>query len=113
MARGVGRDELAAGPQTPGIERLQAFEDGETWFGEARTEPGMTSGWHHHGEHHTYVYVVRGRFRLESGPGGLEVAEAGPGEYAAIPPHVVHRESNPTDEESLIILVRRGSGPRS
>lgn len=111
LARRVGRDDLQAGPQTAGIVRLQAFEDGETWFGEARTEPGMSSGWHHHAEHCTYVYVVQGRLRLESGPGGREVADLGPGEYAQIPPHAVHRESNPADEESLLILARRGSGP--
>lgn len=108
----VGHDDLDAGTaQTPGIARLQAFGTESTWFGEARTEPGVTSGWHHHAEHRTYAYVVRGRFRLESGPGGRDVIDAGPGDYVEIPPHVVHRESNPADEESLLILVRQGSGP--
>lgn len=108
----VTHDDLDAGTaQTPGIARLQAFGTENAWFGEARTEPGMTSGWHHHGEHRTYAYVVRGRFRLESGPGGTDVIDAGPGDYVEIPPGAIHRESNPSDEESLLVLVRQGSGP--
>jgi uncharacterized RmlC-like cupin family protein len=33
----------------------------------------MSSGWHHHGEHDTAVYVVDGGLRMEFGPEGREI----------------------------------------
>lgn len=96
--------------QTGGIQRLEAFAGDGVWAGRAHTAPGVTSGWHHHGSMRTYVWVVSGRLRLESGPGGRDVVEAGPGDFAEIPPETVHRESNPSTEEAVIILVRVGEG---
>lgn len=96
---------------TPGIARREAFASEGVWAGLATTEPGMVSGWHHHGDHTTYVYVTTGRFRLESGAGGKDVIEGGPGDFVRIPARTVHRESNPTEEEALAIIVRVGTGP--
>jgi len=76
-----------------------------------RTEAGMASAWHHHGAHESVIYVLRGRLKMESGPGGAEVVEAGPGDFLLVPANAVHRESNPTEEESQIVVFRSGTGP--
>jgi hypothetical protein len=45
--------------QTSGIHRQQAFAGDDRWVGFVRTEPGDWSGWHHHGEHDTYFFVLQ------------------------------------------------------
>ena len=102
--------ELGEGQSTPGIERLTAFARPGIWFGRAHTDPGVVSGWHHHGEHDTFAFVVEGAFRLESGPDGRDVVEAGPGDFVVIPARCVHRESNPSEQRSILVLVRVGEG---
>src|SRR5919199_5713705 len=77
--RVVRAGTFADGDPTPGMRRQVAFEAPGLWAGVVHTEPGATSGWHHHGEHETSLFVVRGRMRLEPGPGGRDVVEAGPG----------------------------------
>lgn len=109
--RKVTYDQLTAGDSTPGMERKEALVLPGLWSGLVHTHAGMTSGWHHHGEHDTIAYVVSGAFRLESGLHGELVTDARPGDFVHIPAHVVHREGNPTDEEATVVLVRRGSGP--
>ena len=73
------------GPSTPGMDRQEAFATDRMWSGVARTEVGMVSGWHHHGDHETSIYVVTGRMRLEFGPGGKSSVEAGPGDFIHVP----------------------------
>jgi len=48
--------------------------------------------------------------RLEFGPGGRSVIDAGPGDFVHVPAHVVHRESNPTDGPATAIIARAGVG---
>ena len=96
---------------TAGVTRERAIETEGLWAGVARTEPGSVTGWHHHGEYQTSIYVVSGQFRLESGPGGHEVIDATPGDFLHLPAGVIHRESNPGAEESSIVVVRAGHGP--
>jgi hypothetical protein len=60
--------------------RRRAIDVAGLWFGLVHTEPGTTSGWHHHGDHETSLYVVSGAMRLEFGPGGQSVVDAGLGE---------------------------------
>jgi uncharacterized RmlC-like cupin family protein len=81
------------------------------WAGLVRTEPHMISGWHHHGEHETAIYVVSGALRMESGPGGESVVEARPGDFLHVPKGAIHREANPEEAESQIVVVRAGRGP--
>jgi hypothetical protein len=69
------------------------------------------SGWHHHGDHDTCVYVVAGTVRLEFGPGGGQAVDAGPGDFLHIPRHVVHREVNPGSATSQEVVTRSGTGP--
>ena len=97
--------------QTPGIVRRKAFASEGVWAGVATTEPGIVSGWHHHGDHSTYLYITSGRFRLESGPLGRDLIEAGPGDFVKIPARTIHRESNPASERAHTIVIRVGTGP--
>src|SRR5688572_14435276 len=80
------------------------------WAGLVRTEAGMTSGWHHHGEYETSIYVAVGALRMESGAGGRDVIDAAVGDFVHVPRHAIHRESNPADTESQLVVVRAGRG---
>jgi uncharacterized RmlC-like cupin family protein len=75
------------------MRRQRAIDVPGLWSGVVHTEPGATSGWHHHGDHETSLYIV-----------------AGPGEFVHVPKHVVHRESNPAGETALAVIARSGSG---
>jgi uncharacterized RmlC-like cupin family protein len=102
--------ELTEADPTPGMRRLQAFSVDGLWAGVVHTEAGASSGWHHHGEHETSLYVVAGRMRLSFGPGGADEVEAGPGDFLHVPAWTVHREANPTDEASTAVIARAGRG---
>jgi uncharacterized RmlC-like cupin family protein/predicted enzyme related to lactoylglutathione lyase len=103
--------ERTAGPSTPGMERQQAFATDGMWSGLVRTEAGMVSGWHHHAEYETTIYVLTGTLRMEFGPGGSTTFEAGPGDFIYVPKGAVHRESNPSADPADIVVVRAGRGP--
>ena len=96
--------------QTPGMEREQAVRTPSMWAGVAKTAGHTFSGWHHHGAYESAIFVLRGRVRLEYGKGGREVLEADPGDTLYVAPGEVHREGNPDDEPSEIVVVRGGSG---
>jgi uncharacterized RmlC-like cupin family protein len=96
--------------QTAGMTREAALSADGLWVGVVRTAPGMISGWHHHGDYETYAFVVSGRGRMEFGADGREVVEATTGDFLHVPSRVIHRESNPTEEESVLVLFRVGSG---
>ena len=98
------------GPATPGMVREEAVSTDGMWAGLVRTEAGMVSGWHHHGACESMIYVVSGVLRMEFGPGGREVLEAKPGDFLYVAPGAVHREANPTEGESQIVVARSGSG---
>lgn len=97
--------------QTPGMAREEAFRADSIWSGYVYTAPGMTSGWHHHGDYDTMVYVVSGGVRMESGVGGREIVNAKSGDFIIVPKRTVHRESNPTAKETGAVVVRVGNGP--
>lgn len=96
--------------QTPGMAREEAVRTDAVWAGIAVTAGGAFSGWHHHGEHESVIHVKSGRLRLEFGPGGTSVFEAGPGDTLFVAPGEIHREGNPGDESSEIFVVRAGRG---
>jgi uncharacterized RmlC-like cupin family protein len=106
--RKVAVDALTPGHPTDGVVREEAIVVGDLWSGRALTEPGVASGWHHHGEHDTIAYVVRGALRVET---ATDVVQGGPGDFVHVPAHTVHRESNPTTETSDVVVIRRGTGP--
>lgn len=96
---------------TTGMVREMALHEEGAWAGVVRTAPRRPSGWHHHGEHETFVYVQSGALQFEFGPDGDKQVEAEPGDFVHVPAGVVHREVNPTGEEGSLVLVRMGSGP--
>jgi uncharacterized RmlC-like cupin family protein len=109
--RVVRADDLEDADPTSGMRRRRAFEAPGLWAGVVHTAPGATSGWHHHGEHETSLYVVDGTMRLEFGPGGGDAVEAGPGDFLHVPARTVHRESNPSPaQESTAVIARAGRG---
>ena len=110
VSRTPPEERVEADP-TPGVVREQAIAVPGLWAGLATTEAGMTSGWHHHGDYETSIYIVSGRLRMESGPGGGDVVDAVTGDFVHVPRGAVHRESNPGDTPSRIVVVRAGEGP--
>jgi uncharacterized RmlC-like cupin family protein len=106
--RTVAADQLVPDDPTPGVAREAAIVVDGLWSGRARTEAGVTSGWHHHGEHDTIIYVVTGAIRVDTADGSDLAEEGG---FVHVPAHVVHRESNPTGQTAEVVLVRTGSGP--
>lgn len=106
--RRLGRDELSPGQSTPGMVRREAVVLDDVWSGLAVTDAGAVSGWHHHGDHDTVVYVVRGDFVVETADGSVH---GQPGDFLHIPANTVHREGNPADDTAEVVLFRRGTGP--
>jgi uncharacterized RmlC-like cupin family protein len=107
LIRAADRTE---GGRTPGMIREEAVATGRTWAGVAITAPGAVSGWHHHGDHESTIYVLAGALRMEFGPGGGDTLDAKPDDFLYVAPDAVHRESNPSGEELRIVVVRSGSG---
>lgn len=107
----VRPQERVEGHATPGMVREQAVAVPGMWGGLARTAAGMTSGWHHHGDYDTCIYIASGCLRMESGPGGAIVEDAAGGAFVFVPRGAIHREGNPGDAESELIVVRAGKGP--
>jgi uncharacterized RmlC-like cupin family protein len=103
-------DERSEGQPTPGVRREQAVSTERSWAGYVTTEAGMVSGWHHHGDYESHIYVVSGGLRLEYGPDGQDMVDAQPGDFVFVPPHVVHREGNPSSADATVIVVRAGVG---
>ena len=100
--------------QTGGMWRLEAISGRNgsrvLWMGRNHVAAGTRSQDHHHGEAETGIYVVSGHpvFVFLDDATGQEVRlEAGPGDYVYVPPHVPHREENPSaDEEAVVVLAR-------
>ncbi|MGN6242732.1 MAG: cupin domain-containing protein [Motilibacteraceae bacterium] len=111
----VRADQLSESTaQTPGMSRRAAISGSTTgaqglWLGETRVAPGASSGDHHHGGSETGIYVVSGHpVFVCLGPDGEEVRlETGPGDFVHVPPHVPHREENPSGEEEAVVVIAR------
>jgi uncharacterized RmlC-like cupin family protein len=106
----VAPEERVEGQLTPGMTREQAVQTDGMWAGFVRTDAGMISGWHHHGDYESSIYILTGSLRMEFGPGGEESFDAGPGDFVFVGRGVVHREGNPSDEDATIVVVRAGEG---
>ena len=79
--RRIAPEERIAGSATAGMIREEAVATDRMWAGLATTDAGMISGWHHHGNYQTAIFVLSGALRMEFGPGGRETLEAGPGDF--------------------------------
>lgn len=108
--RHIRPGDRVEGDPTPGMHREQAIASEGMWAGVVHTDAGMVSGWHHHGDHESSIYVADGALRMEYGPGGASVIDARAGDFIHVPRFEVHRERNPTDAVSTLVVVRAGRG---
>ena len=107
----LSSSELREASPTPGMLRRDGLVAEHVRGLHVTTAPGSISGWHHHGDHETVGYVIGGGLRLEWGPGGAESVEAGPDDFFLVPPNTIHRESNPTKDDQVVVGFRIGTGP--
>jgi len=103
--------------QTSGMIRSAAISGPLTgsqsiWMGTTVLPPGISSGDHHHGASETGIYVVSGRpvfvFR-DPVSGGLTRLETAPGDFVWVPPHVPHREENPSPDSEAVVVIARST----
>lgn len=112
----IRREQLnPATAQTPGMTRVAAVAPETTgsrqlWVGLASTPPGTASGWHHHGDCETAIYVVSGQARFRWGPGGRDQAEVGPGDFLSVGPNAIHQEEALGDTPVVLVVARACSG---
>ncbi len=104
---------VAPGPPTPGMERRELLADEIVWAGHVRTEPGVASGWHHHGDRDTYIFMIRGTMAIDFGPGGRQRVTGSAGDLIVNPARTVHREETSADGPAEAFVVRIGSGPQN
>lgn len=102
--------DLSDGEATDKLRRRLKDVDDLVTVAETRTAPEGSLGWHHHGEHTAYVYVLQGKLEIAWGPGGREGAELTTGDFYVIPPNTIHREANPGSEEQVVLGFFVGSG---
>jgi uncharacterized RmlC-like cupin family protein len=99
------------GPATPGMHRLEALAEDGAWLGTVTTEPDTLSGWHHHGDYETYIYVLSGSARLDTfEAGGILRHDAPAGSFIVVPRRTVHREGSASPDGVEAVLVRIGRG---
>jgi uncharacterized RmlC-like cupin family protein len=103
--------------QTSGMIRTAAISGDlcgaqALWMGRTVVSPGTSSGDHHHGESETGIYVVSGHpvfvFR-DPDTGELVRLETSPGDYVWVPPHVPHREENPSPDTEAVVVIARST----
>ena len=103
--------------QTSGMIRSAAISGPLTgsqsiWMGTTVLPPGITSGDHHHGASETGIYVVSGHpvfvFR-DPQSGSLVRLETSHGDYVWVPPHVPHREENPSPDTEAVVVIARST----
>ena len=98
--------------QTPGMQRKAAISRvsagaDRIWAGTVEIQPGARTGPHHHGPLESVIYVLHGRARMRWGDRLEFAAEAGPGDFIYVPPHVPHQEINASEDEPLSCVVVR------
>ena len=104
----IKKDGLKADENpTAGMTRAHAITANGLTSGRVSSDPGMVSGWHHHGAHETSIYVVKGTLHMEFAGGGFDARE---GDFIHVPAGAVHRESNPGSEPNLAVFSRAGTG---
>ena len=113
--RRITADELSGDTaQSSGMRRSSAISGaqvgaGELWMGRTVMAPGGKSADHHHGESETGIYVVSGTpafaFR-DPESGEIVRLQTQPGDFVWVPPHVPHREENPSGAEAVLVVAR-------
>jgi uncharacterized RmlC-like cupin family protein len=98
--------------QTPGMSRSEAVSSRtvgseRVWMGQTTVAPQTASANHHHGDSETAIYVVSGNPVFVFVEDGREVRLIPePGDYVFVPPFTPHREENPTDDETVVVIAR-------
>lgn len=105
-----GERQQAAADQTQGMQRGEAFSSDGFWIGFSTVSEGAETGWHHHGDYESYLYIVGGEVRFEYGPAGEHGVAAGPGDFVHVPAHLVHREMAPSGGAAVVVRSG-GHGP--
>ena len=107
----VGPDDMTIEPGPAALVRKTAISTDKLWAGITLVNPGMVSGWHHHGTNTTIIHVVSGRFELECLVNeAVERYSVEPGDFVAVPPGIPHNEIADTEEGAETIVVRFGQG---
>ena len=107
----VGPDGLVPAVGTPGLVRETPFPGEDVLMMRVRAAGGAAAGWHHHGGNVYFGYAVDGPSETEYGSGGRNVARIEVGECFHVPPGLVHRDTNPTDEAHTGIIWLCGGPP--
>ena len=97
-----------------GTERRHFFDRDGRWIGWAgwiKNDAGDVSGWHHHADNETYVYVIRGSMTTDFGPGGGESIVARAGDFFVVPSRTIHRETTSRDADLEAFVLRVGGEP--
>ena len=103
--------------QSSGMQRSAAISGGQVgagqlWMGRTVMAPGGRSADHHHGDSETGIYVVSGTpaFAFRDPESGQIVRlQTGPGDFVWVPPHVPHREENPSPDAEAVLVVARST----
>jgi uncharacterized RmlC-like cupin family protein len=103
--------------QTRGMVRSAAISGDLTgaqalWMGRTELPPGVNSGDHHHGASETGIYVVSGSPEFvyrDLATGEVIRLRTRPGDYVWVPPHVPHREENPSSSEAAVLVIARST----
>jgi uncharacterized RmlC-like cupin family protein len=112
-----GADLSGATAQTAGMIRAAAISGDlvgaqSLWMGRTILPAGVSSGDHHHGASETGIYVVAGNpvfvFR-DPRSGDLVRLDTEPGDYVWVPPHVHHREENPSADADAVVVIARST----
>jgi uncharacterized RmlC-like cupin family protein len=96
--------------QTPGMMRRTGIDPSVSrglWVGRVMTDPGFSSGAHHHGEAETVGHVLTGSARIRFGEGFREYVDLFPGDFVYIGPNVPHIEENLSETEILEFVTIR------
>ncbi|KAK5135122.1 hypothetical protein LTR08_005647 [Meristemomyces frigidus] len=73
-------------------------------------KPHTASQIHHHGDQDTVVFAFSGHGTIVS-DGGKKKQQLAPGDYALIPAHAEHQETNESDDDVVWCIVRSGKQP--
>ncbi len=103
--------------QTSGMARAAAISGDlvgarSLWMGRTVLGPAVSSGDHHHGESETGIFVVSGTpvfVYRDPASGRLVRLETEPGDYVWVPPHVPHREENPSPDIEAVVVIARST----
>src|ERR1039457_5248320 len=110
-------DLSGATAQTTGMVRAAAISGDlvgaqSLWMGRTILPARVSSGNHPHGDSATGICVASGSpvfVCRDPGSGELVRLETEPGDYVWVPPHVHHREGNPSPDTNPVVVIARST----